>query len=136
VEETHFQLQPLDDSDPFEHIRNSPFFSYNRMVYNDPWFHDDSHEIYNSAPERGYVNGEDPLETRFLYTIPLFVTISLVGIVGTLYGFADPEITPSEAALHNEKEARDYVFDKLAEKNRILNELRALENELLQTTSE
>jgi hypothetical protein len=34
VEETHFQLQPLDDSDPFEHIRNSPFFSYNRMVYN------------------------------------------------------------------------------------------------------
>ena len=31
------------------------------MVYNDPWFHDDSHEPYNSAPERGYINGEDPL---------------------------------------------------------------------------
>jgi len=106
------------------------------MVYTDPWYHDDSHEPYNSAPDRGYINGEDPLETRFLYTLPLFVTISLVGIVGTLYGFVDPDITPSEAALHNEKEARDYVFTQLAEKNKILKELRARESELLNATSE
>ena len=57
VEDTHYPLQPLDDSDPFEHIRTSPFFSYERMVFTDPWYHDDSHEPYNSAPERGYVNG-------------------------------------------------------------------------------
>jgi hypothetical protein len=136
IEETNYPLQPLDDSDPFEHIRNSPFFSYSRMVYNDPWYHDDSHEIYNSAPERGYINGEDPLETRYLYTLPLFATICLVGIVGTLYGFADLEVTPSEAALHNEKDARDYVFQRLAEKNKILNALKARENELINATAE
>lgn len=106
------------------------------MVFNDPWYHDDSHEIYNSAPERGYINGEDPLESRFLYTVPLFVTLCLVAVVGTLYGFVDPEITPSEAGLHNEKVARDYVFDQLSEKNRILNSLRARETELLNATSE
>jgi len=43
VEDTHQKLPPREDSDPFEHIRNSPFFSFNRMVYNDPWFHEDSH---------------------------------------------------------------------------------------------
>lgn len=64
------------------------------------------------------------------------MTICLVGVVGTLYGFVDQEITPSEAALHNEKEARDYVFERLAEKNKILNSLRARENELLNATSE
>jgi hypothetical protein len=136
VEDTHYGLQPLDDSDPFEHIRNSPFFSYSRMVFNDPWYHDDSHEPYNSAPERGYINGEDPLETRFLYTLPLFVTACLVGIVGTLYGFADPGITPTEALLHSEKEARDYVFEELKEKNKILKALRQRENELLEATAE
>ena len=136
VEDTHYPLQPLDDSDPFEHIRNSPFFSFDRMVFTDPWYHDDSHEPYNSAPDRGYVNGEDPLESRFLYTIPLFVVISLVGITGTLFGFADLEIGSSEAFLHNEKAARDYVVDSLKEKNRILNALRAREAELLQSSSE
>ena len=103
------------------------------MVYNDPWYHDDSHEIYNSGPERGYVNGEDPLESRFLYTIPLFVSMSVVGIVATLYGFADLGITYSEAALYNQKKARDYVFETLGQKNKILNELKAREAELLQT---
>lgn len=136
VEDTHYGLQPLDDSDPFEHIRNSPFFSYARMVYNDPWYHDDSHEPYNSAPERGYVNGEDPLETRFLYTLPLFVSVSLVAIVGLLYAFADQGIAPTEALLHNEKEAREYVFEQLKEKNKILKALRQRESELLDATVE
>lgn len=44
-----------------------------------------------------------------MYTVPVFVAISIVAIVGTLYGFVDPLIVPSEAALHNEKVAREYV---------------------------
>lgn len=71
-----------------------------------------------------------------MYTVPLFVVMSLVGITGTLLGFADLEVGSSEAFLHNEKDARDYVVDTLKEKNRILNALRAREAELLQSSSE
>lgn len=43
VEDTNYPLQPPLQDDPFEHLKNEPFFSYNRFVYNDPWFHEDSH---------------------------------------------------------------------------------------------
>lgn len=61
VEDTNYKLQPLIRGDPFEHLKDQPFFSWNRFVFNDPWFHDDSHDPYVSLPERGYTNFEDPL---------------------------------------------------------------------------
>lgn len=43
VEDTNYPLQPPLDDDPFAHLRNEPYFSFNRFIFNDPWFHEDSH---------------------------------------------------------------------------------------------
>lgn len=136
LEETNYGLQPRDTSDPFEHIRKNPFLSFERLVFTDPWYHEDSHEIYNSAPERGYINGEDPLETRYLFTIPILTAIGLITIAATLYSFADLRMANSEALVYGEKVARDYVHEQLNAKNAQLNQLRAREAELLAATAQ
>jgi hypothetical protein len=39
VQDTNYPLQPPVDDNPYEHLDNEPFLSFNRMVYNEPWFH-------------------------------------------------------------------------------------------------
>lgn len=94
VEDTHFTLRPLDDSDPVAHLRDSPFFSFHNIyMSNDVWYHELDHEPYTSAPQRGYIGGEDPLESRMLYTNSYWVGIVLVTFTGVLLGIADPAFT-------------------------------------------
>ena len=100
------------------------------MIYNDAWFHDDSHEPYNAEPDRGYISGEDPLESRNVYSHLFYVLISISACILLLVGSADPEIVETEAKIYWDKQARDYVNQVLQEKNRVLNELRAREKEL------
>lgn len=89
VQETNYTLQPPLNDDPFEHIRDKPFFSFERLVFNEPWFHEDFHEPYNSAPDRGYISGSDPLESRLNYSVPVYITCSVLTLVLSLYGIGD-----------------------------------------------
>ena len=96
MEDTHFTLRPLDDSDPFTHLKNSPLLSYNVMFHsNDPWYHEPDHEQYTSAPERGYISGEDPLESRMLYSNSYWVAIVLFTFSLLLTALADPTYSNS-----------------------------------------
>ena len=134
VEDVNYTLQPITNEDPYEHLKNEPLFSFNRMVYNDPWFHEDSHEPYNSLPERGYVNFEDPIDNRFAYDIPMMFAVVVVIFVAGLYGLTDPEMTNPEALFYDQLLARRHVTDILTEKNKYLNSLKAREAELLGTS--
>jgi hypothetical protein len=44
--------------------------------------------------------------------------------------FGDIELTNSESSIYNQKVARDYVMEKLKEKNQVLNDLRNREAQL------
>ena len=132
VEDTNYPLQPPLNDNPYEHLENQPFFSWNVQVYTDPWFHEDSHEPYHSLPDRGYVNGEDPLESRSIYSHAAHITGVLIALILALYGLADPWVQNSEAVLHQQVISRRYVTETLEAKNRKLNELKARQNELLQ----
>jgi len=45
------------------------------------------------------------------------VSLGLSVIAAFLISFADLEFSNSEAIIYNQKEARDYVIDKLKQKN-------------------
>lgn len=134
VEDTNYPLQPPINDDPFEHIKNEPYFSFNRFYYNEPWFHEDSHEPYNSLPERGYANGQDPLDNRNVYSTPQYLGIMILTSVFFLYSLSDPTFMSAEASIGRQVEVRHFVEDYLVEKNKEINELLALEAELLKKT--
>jgi hypothetical protein len=50
--------------------------------------------------------------------------------------FGDLELSNSEASIYNQKVARDYVVDKLKEKNQVLNDLRSREAQLAEANVE
>jgi hypothetical protein len=135
IEDTNYPLQPPLNDDPFEHLKNEPFFSFNRFVYNDPWFHEDSHEPYNSQPDRGYYSGQDPLDSRHVYTTPTYVAFTIFMGVLLLYTMADPMLMSSEGFVRRQQVARRYVETYFTKKNEEINALRAQEAELLQATS-
>jgi hypothetical protein len=62
------------------------------MVYNDPWFHDDSHEPYNSLPNRGYAMGDDPLETRYNYSNAIYYSLMIILAVTLIGSFTDDNL--------------------------------------------
>lgn len=86
-------MQPALEDDPYEHIRDKPFFSFEKMVFNDPWFHEDSHEPYNAPPEKGYVSGEDPLETRHIYSHAMYLSLGAATLLLVLLALTDKEMT-------------------------------------------
>ena len=102
------------------------------MVYTDPWYHEDSHEPYHSLPERGYVNGEDPLETRSIYSHATHLTGAVMLFILALYAIADPWMQNAEAVIYQQVKVRQYVNGTLEAKNKKLNELKARQNELLE----
>ena len=100
VQETNYTLQPPLNDDPFEHIKDKPFFSFERMVYNDPWFHEDSHEPYSSGPQRGYISGEDPLESRFIYSVPAYFTAGIGVLILSLLALGDKDFKNTESSQY------------------------------------
>jgi hypothetical protein len=135
VQETNYTLQPQLNDDPYEHIRDKPFFSFERLVYNDPWFHEDSHEPYNSPPRRGYIVGDDPLESRFMLSYAMYIAAGISLLVVGLYALGDKDLKNSEASLYDTYISSKYVHETLEAKNKRLNELRAKENALLRASS-
>lgn len=135
VQETNYTIQPPLDDDPFEHIRDKPFFSFERLIYNDPWFHEDSHEPYNSPPRRGYITGDDPLESRFMYSIPNYATAGVLLLTLALFAIGDKDFKNTEATEYEHFISSKFVHETLEAKNAKLNELRARENALLKGLS-
>jgi hypothetical protein len=64
------------------------------------------------------------------------VSLSISVIAGFLMSFGDLELSNSEASIYNQKVARDYVVDKLKEKNQVLNDLRSREAQLAEANVE
>jgi hypothetical protein len=60
--------------------------------------------------------------------------MTVLSFVLLLISASDPMMIESEALVYHEKIARDYVISELANKNKILNALKAREQELLQAT--
>lgn len=64
------------------------------------------------------------------------MSLSISVIAGFLMSFGDLELSNSEASIYNQKVARDYVVDKLKEKNQVLNDLRSREAQLAEANVE
>ena len=55
--------------------------SFERQVFADPYYHEDSHEPLMNTPH-GYLSNDDPLDPRNNYERPLleFMILSIVGV--------------------------------------------------------
>lgn len=57
LEETHITLRDYDFSDPYEHLKNKPFYNAQVLYYADPWRHDDAHDPLIADGDQGYYSG-------------------------------------------------------------------------------
>jgi hypothetical protein len=70
--------------DPVAHLRGASFFSFNNLIYNDPYHHEPEHEPYADRPH-GYSSGDDPNDVRFDVSAPLLISLGVIGGVLGLY---------------------------------------------------
>lgn len=54
-----------DNTDPYAHLRNAPFFSLNRWYFSDAYYHEEDHEPLWNTPH-GYLTYDD---VNFFYFI-------------------------------------------------------------------
>jgi hypothetical protein len=74
--------------DPFPHLRSTPFFSFKRLVFADPHYHEDQDEPLMNTPH-GYIFNEDPLDPRNNFERPMleFLVLGTVAlVVGVAFG--------------------------------------------------
>lgn len=86
--DSHDSHHHEDTSDPFPHLRNTPYISLKRFVFADPHYHEDSDEPLMNTPH-GYLTNDDPLDPRNTFERPMleFLLLSTVAlVVGVAFG--------------------------------------------------
>jgi hypothetical protein len=90
-------------SDPYPHLRSTPFLSLNRLVFADPYYHADEDEPLMNTPH-GYLTNDDPLDPRNNFERPMleFLVLSTVALVlGVAFGNQGLYLIPAPNRLYN-----------------------------------
>ena len=130
IKDIHYQQPRLIDEDPYAHLRNAPFFSFDNFVYNDPFHHDPSHELYADEP-KGYLLGEDPNNMKYDLFVPaMAVILGFVGI-STLFMYMSQDTFMEEQTLQAAQTMEKRIDDVLSVKKA---RIEKLEEEILELT--
>lgn len=97
-----------EDSNPWEHIQNYGFFTYERMYFYNPWYHSEEHDPLVESGEKGYISGEDPFDTRHNagYSEMASFSLAVVGIV--LYAMSYTEHS-ADVEMYLQRSTLEYV---------------------------
>ncbi|CAK75031.1 unnamed protein product (macronuclear) [Paramecium tetraurelia] len=80
-----------DNTNPYQHLVDAPFFSFERFYWSDPYFHADETDPLANQPH-GYLVMDDPLNQQNNVELPLyeliFVFSGALGLI-VLYGHSN-----------------------------------------------
>ncbi|EGR30979.1 hypothetical protein IMG5_119950 [Ichthyophthirius multifiliis] len=106
-----------DETDPYAHIRNKPFLSFERLYFADPYYIPDEVNPLMNEPH-GYLTNDDPLDTRpnFEVSTLQFLYIALMGIgITIIFGHQGLNRQRPAELLFNANLTAENIEEKLRE---------------------
>ena len=122
MKDIHYQPPGLIEDDPYAHLRNQPYFSFNNLIYNDPWHHDPEHELYADEP-KGYLTGDDPHDMRYELFGPSMGVLATFFAVSSLFMYMSFDTFVEEQTLHEAQYMEKRIDDILGKKKERIEEL-------------
>ncbi|KAM3141816.1 hypothetical protein pb186bvf_006138 [Paramecium bursaria] len=104
-----------DHTDPFAHVKNQPYFSFNTLYFMDPYYHEDDHEPLMNEPH-GYFFGEDPLSYTNSLDNPLYEYLAvLFGVifVGSYFGINNFRTVGPQQVVLEQHVTRQMIEDQI-----------------------